>query len=407
MTPIQLDRYAEVMVWAMQRSRLKAGPHAVYQPGDIVVLRYNQLANSLAERVYRLLLRKKLHVVLRPIVDYRMEAIRYEASDDEQLGYTGSWETDMYRQAHGNIFLYAPESLTYMKDCDTRKQGIAAKALKEIFDIRRARETMGLYGWTLCFVPTDALASQARMSLEEYTHQVVKACYLDDEDPVGRWASTMEKIDRINAWLTDMPIEYVHVKSDDGETDLKVWIGEQRRWIGMEGQNMPSFEVFVSPAAGRAEGRYHSNEPSFRDGHYVQDVRLTFRDGQVVEATAAAEQEFVRTMVGLDEGSKTIGEFSLTDKRFSEITKFMASILYDENVGGDHGNCHIAIGNAYRESFSGDLAAMTPALADQLKFSRSAIHWDLVTTAPRTVTAHLWDGTDVVIYRDGMFTLPM
>ena len=44
------------------------------------------------------------------------------------------------------------------------------------------------------------------------------------------------------------------------------------------------------------------------------------------------------------ENADKVGEFSLTDKRHSRITKFMATTLFDENMGGEFGNTHIALG---------------------------------------------------------------
>ena len=34
----------------------------------------------------------------------------------------------------------------------------------------------------------------------------------------------------------------------------------------------------------------------------------------------------------------------MTDARLSRIDRFMASTLYDENVGGPFGNTHLAVG---------------------------------------------------------------
>ena len=54
------------------------------------------------------------------------------------------------------------------------------------------------------------------------------------------------------------------------------------------------------------------------------------------------------------EGADRVGEFSLTDRRFSRITRFMAQTLYDENVGGAFGNTHIALGRSYQDAYAGD-----------------------------------------------------
>ena len=92
------------------------------------------------------------------------------------------------------------------------------------------------------------------------------------------------------------------------------------------------------------------------------------------------------------EQRRQIGEFSLTDKRFSRITKFMGETLYDENAGGPNGNFHIALGSSYHDAFDGDAAGKSKEHWQNLGFNDSAIHTDLVSTTPRTVTATLKDG---------------
>lgn len=82
----------------------------------------------------------------------------------------------------------------------------------------------------------------------------------------------------------------------------------------------------------------------------------------------------------------------------------MADILFDENFGGDHGNCHIAIGSAYSDTFSGDQKKLTPARKKALGFNDSALHWDLINTEQKVVTATLKNGQRKVIYEKGCFT---
>ena len=71
------------------------------------------------------------------------------------------------------------------------------------------------------------------------------------------------------------------------------------------------------------------------------------------------------------ENADKVGEFSLTDRRFSRITRFMAETLYDENVGGPFGNTHIALGNSYHDCYAGDPAAVAPEEWERLGFNES------------------------------------
>ena len=109
----------------------------------------------------------------------------------------------------------------------------------------------------------------------------------------------------------------------------------------------------------------------------------------------------------MDKGACRVGEFSLTDKRFSRINRFMANTLYDENYGGRYGNCHLAVGDSYSDTYDGNPAELTKETKRKLGFNDSALHWDLVNTEKKTVTAYLKNGKRVLIYENGMFTLPL
>ena len=82
----------------------------------------------------------------------------------------------------------------------------------------------------------------------------------------------------------------------------------------------------------------------------------------------------------------------------------MANTLYDENFGGPNGNCHVAVGSSYSDTFAGDPAELTTERKIQLGYNDSALHWDLVNTEPKRVRAHLADGREVTIYDNGQFT---
>lgn len=198
-----------------------------------------------------------------------------------------------------------------------------------------------------------------------------------------------------------MKVKYLHVESDT--IDLEVTPGEKRQWIGISGRNIPSFEIFVSPDWRGTRGKYHADQPSYRSGNRVEGVKLEFHRGKVTKATAATGQKFVKNQLQIDKGADKMGEFSLTDKRFSKITRFMANTLFDENYGGKHGNCHIALGSSYSNAYAGDSKRLNRKLKQELGFNESALHWDLVNTEKKRVTAHLQTGKTVTIYENGRF----
>jgi len=263
------------------------------------------------------------------------------------------------------------------------------------------REAKGYFGWCLCMLPTPALARHAGISLKQYTSQMIRACYLDRADPVLEWNHIYQKAKTIKNWLNNLKIERIHVEAEN--IDLQMTPGRRRKWIGISGHNIPSFEIFISPDWRGTEGVYYANQPSFRSGNQVDGVRLTFRKGNVVEVKSKRGEAFVKKQVAMDEGAKRVGEFSLTDKRFSRIDRFMASTLYDENFGGPFGNCHLALGASYSDTYDGDPGTLNKDRKKKLGLNDSALHWDLVNTEKKTVTAQLASGKKVVIYENGMF----
>jgi len=291
--------------------------------------------------------------------------------------------------------------LTHLSKIDPARIGKVLIARKPLRDILEKREREGVHGWTLCTLPTQELAAQARTTPELYTEQIIRACYLDRKDPVAKWKAIRQEATAIKQWLEDLKTAFIHCESEN--CDLTITLGEHRRWAGISGHNIPSFELFVSPDWRGTEGTYYANLPSYRSGNYVEKVRLTFIRGVAVEIRAETGEAFAVQQLQMDRGASRIGEFSLTDKRFSRIDRFMADTLFDENFGGEHGNCHIAVGASYTDTYTGNLSTMNGALKRRLGFNDSALHWDLVNTENKVVTAHLKTGKRIVIYENGNF----
>jgi aminopeptidase len=298
----------------------------------------------------------------------------------------------LHENLNGAMHLLAPENLTHLSGIDPKRIATAALARKPLRDILVRREEAGDFGWTLCLYPTPELARKAGMTNREYAAQVTGACFLRETDPVAKWRALYEEANAIKNWLNALPISRLRIESDN--VDLTVTPGESRRWLGLSGHNIPSFEIFTSPDWRGTSGRYFADQPSYRSGNYVHGVRLTFKEGQVTDIAADQGEEFVRKQLAMDAGASRLGEFSLTDRRFSKIDRFMANTLYDENFGGPNGNCHVAVGSSYSDTFAGDPAELTTERKIQLGYNDSALHWDLVNTEPKRVRAHLADGRE-------------
>ncbi len=391
----QLERYADVLIWGLRTAR-----EGKFAKNDIVMIQYERPAAALMEIVFGKLLDMGISPVQRMGFTCELEHIFYKRANPQQLVFVAPGDKELIENLNGRIFLRAPESLTHLSDIDPSRMGkmlVARKFLREIMD---RRENQGVYAWTLCTFPTEALAKSAGLSLKQYTNQIIKACYLDKSDPVKEWSRIYGEMAVIKKWLNSLKIDYLHIESDN--IDLKVTPGEKRTWIGISGHNIPSFEIFTSPDWRGTEGTYYADQPSFRTGNYVEGVRLNFKKGSAVKVEAKKGHEFTVKQLKMDSGANKVGEFSLTDRRFSRIDRYMADTLYDENYGGRYGNCHIAVGSSYAETYA-DKVEKTKEFKREKGYNDSALHWDLVNTEKKTVTARLATGENLIIYDSGIF----
>jgi aminopeptidase len=253
----------------------------------------------------------------------------------------------------------------------------------------------------LCLYPTEELASHAGLTRDKSSEQIVRACSLPKPDPVSWWKTIYQEAQTIKKWLNSMKVDYYTVES--ANVNLKVVPGRLRKWVGISGHNIPSFELFLSPDWRGTEGSFYADQPTYRSGNYVKGIRLEFKNGSVVKANAEEGEDFLKQQIRMDSGAGRLGEFSLTDKRFSKISTFMANTLYDENYGGVSGNCHIALGASYSDTYAGDPKELDAEKKKELGFNDSALHWDLVNTEKKRVTAQLNSGKPHVIYENGKF----
>jgi aminopeptidase len=398
---VVLERYAQLLV------EFALGHGNGIQPGDVVQINGTDACKPLYVESCKAVWRAGGHVIhaYRPSEDEADDVRRsfYEMASDEQINFLPEAHArGLVDQVDHDLVLYSPSIPRSLDGIDPSRQMAHELARKPVRDWEQEKENRGEYSWTVASYGTPGMAAEAEMSLEQYWQQIIKACFLDQEDPVTRWRQVRSTIGDTRERLNSLPVERMHVEGPDA--DLWIGLGDQRRWQDGVGANMPSFELFTSPDWRGTEGWIRFSEPLYAFGSLITGVELEFRGGRVAKAIAAENEPLLHEMITTENADK-VGEFSLTDARLSPIDRFMADTLYDENVGGPYGNTHLALGNAYQDTYVGDPASLTPEDWERLGFNESAIHTDIVSTADRTVTAVLRDGSERVIYADGQFQL--
>ncbi|QJB57319.1 aminopeptidase [Pseudodesulfovibrio sp. zrk46] len=395
---VDIENYAEVLFWALNESRQEP-----LKNRDVVLIRYDIPGLALAEAVYTRLMDAHLMPVPIAMPTPYMEMERYLNSSYGQLLFQPPGQAEMYSQAAGVITILAPEDLTHLQTVDPRTIAEARKADGVNRSILERRKNTRALGWTTCVYPTKALAEASGMSLEDYAYALQRACWLNMPDPLKEWKRIQREVGDICNWLDAMDIKSLRVESED--VNLKVPIGDNRRFVGVSGANIPGYEIYFAPDARGVEGTYYADQASLRYGHLVIGASIDFSDGIAARVEAERGQVFLQNQLYSDSGARRVGEFSLTDKRFSRVDQFMAHTLLDENYGGANGNCHLALGGSVLESFTGPVEMLTAELAYELGFNSSEMHWDLVNTQPKRVTAMLAEGRPRLIYENGTFKI--
>lgn len=327
-----------------------------------------------------------------------------ENGSDEQVGFFASsyWQGIVDAVDH-ILFIIAEPDIHVFEGLPSARISRMNSARAPYMAMREKKEQAGKLSWTLCLYGTQSMADEAGLSQEEYWEQIIEACYLREEDPVKKWKQVQQEIETIKDKLDALPIENLFIKGDD--IDLTIQIGDNRKWLSGGGKNIPSFEIFTSPDWRGTNGHISFNQPLYYSGKRIAAVSLTFKDGVIVNASATENEDALKEMIAQENADK-VGEFSLTDKRHSRITKFMATTLFDENMGGAYGNTHIALGNAYKDTYPGDMSAVTDEQWAEMGYnSCPKVHTDIISTTNRTVTALLKDGWEKIIYQDGEFRL--
>lgn len=390
-----LKNYADVLI----NSALNSGEGI--KKGEVVRLLVPDIAKPLARELQNTVLRAGAHPMLQ-LLPTEFDKDYFELASKEQLTFfPKKYIKERVNLVDHQVIVIADPDPFELKDVDPKKFIMARDAKKDYRDWLDDKESQGKFTWTIALWGVPAKAKIVGLSLKEYWDQIIQACFLDKDEPLKEWAHIFKMQKEIKEELNSRSIEWLEIKGPD--IDLRVKLGANRIWNGGSGRNIPSFEFFTSPDWRSTEGWVEFNQPLYRYGNVIEGIRLEFTAGLVSKATAKKGNKFLQEMLKSKNANK-IGEYSLTDKRMSRITHVMAETLFDENIGGPFGNTHLAVGKAYKDCFRGDPGKVSKKEWEEMGFNDSAEHTDIVSTTDRIVTATMTDGSQEVIYQDGMFT---
>lgn len=347
------------------------------QPDDKVLLGGSINAMPLIEETYRQILRAGGHPLLR-LEDDALTEIYFQESSDEQLQHIPEPLKLILETYDCMINIRGTNNTRALSAIDPSRQQLARSAQSSLMETYMKRSAAGDFRWVGTLFPTNAHAQEADMSLTDFEDFVYSACHADKEDPVAEWLAVRTEQQRLVDWLAGK--NQVIVKGPNADLQLSI---AGRTFINSDGKrNMPSGEIFTGPVETSANGWVRFTYPAIVSGREVSGVELRFEEGQVVEASAQKNEEFLLKNLDTDPGARFLGEFAIGTNY--GIDRFTKSILYDEKIGG---TIHMALGRGYPETGSKNV---------------SAIHWDMI--CDMRDGSQIWVD-DELFYKNGDFVI--
>ena len=288
---------------------------------------------------------------------------------EEQFSAHAAVELKRMQQMDAYIALRGSDNIFETSDVPSEKVQLVARVMKPVLD-HRVNDTK----WVVLRWPTSAMAQQAGMSTEKFEDFYFDVCTLDYSRMIPGMRALKKVMDE-----TDR----VHIKGPG--TDLQFSIkGIGSRECGGQ-RNIPDGEVFSCPVKDSVEGYVQYNAPTVYLGTSFDGIRLGFKRGRIVEATAStpASTKRLNEILDSDPGARYIGEFAIGFN--PHIREPMRDILFDEKIAGSF---HFTPGQAYEGVGNGN---------------KSQVHWDMVCIQrPDYGGGEIWfDGK--LIRKDGLF----
>jgi len=337
-------------------------------------------------------------------VDQHVRRAMIELGPDEALQHTPEWLQERARSLEGNASLATtgdpePDLLS-----DLPGERVGKARMKEIAEIVMPLFQARTLNWSGVAYPNEGWAEEVfgEPDLERLWERVAFCVRLDEDDPVQAWKDHIDKLSRRARTLDELKIDTLHYTGPG--TELTVGLLEESRWKGGDSvtaagipyvANMPTEEVFTTPAMYRTEGVVRSTRPLELNGQVIRGLEVRFEQGRIVDVQAEHGADVVRGQIELDEGAPYLGEVALVDggSRVGQTGIVFSDTLFDENA-----TCHIAYGGGYTE-------ALSDPKADGANVN-STVHTDFMIGGPEvSVDAITRDGRTVPLLRDDVWQL--
>ncbi|MDG2201016.1 MAG: aminopeptidase [Phycisphaerales bacterium] len=307
------------------------------------------------------------HVALR---NSRINRALIESAADTQLETWSEHDLERMKSMQAYIGLRGGHNINELSGVPTdRMQAYGRLYGKPVHLQQRVRNTK----WCVLRWPTPAMAQLAQTNTEAFEDFYFDVCTLDYQRmgaACDKLAARMNNTDRVRI-------------QGPGDTDLSFSIKDIPAIPCCGEKNIPDGECYTAPVRDSVNGVIHYNTPTIYQGTSFKNIRLTFENGCIVDATSEQNNDRLQEIFDTDEGARYVGEFAIGFNPY--VLEPMMDILFDEKIAG---SLHFTPGQAYEEADNGN---------------RSDIHWDLVLIQREDYGGGTITFDDEVIRENGIF----
>lgn len=337
----------------------------------------------------------------------------FDEKDLENTQFYNKKIFDEYAKKNGAILmLYADESGA-MKDIDEKKLSISAKISRTTRPFYKKMQNNGQIAWCIASVATKTWANKIfpneKNNVEKLWNKIFKCCLIDESNPITSWNQKLSLLEAKSNILNQIQLKELHYKNNLG-TDLTVTLSNKHIWASGGEQlpdgrnyvaNIPTEEVFTTPNKFGTNGVVYSSKPLVYNGGIIDDMKLVFKEGKVVEATSKSNQELLDSIITSHENMNYLGEIALVDydSPISNSGIIFYETLYDENA-----SCHLALGSGFKTCIKNGVDLNDQNL-EEIGFNKSDGHVDfMIGTKDLQIIGKTIDDKEIIIFENGNFS---
>ena len=322
------------------------------------------LVRKIAEHAYK----EGASIVTPLFTDSDITLSRFKYAPDESFDSATDWLFNGMGEAFDNNtarMAIAGDDPMLLSQMDPDKVSRANKAMAKAYKPARERITEFKINWNIVSWPGSAWASRVfpELPLEEAIVKLADAIFdasrASVDDPIQAWDDHNEKLRIKTNWLNEK--NFAALQYNGPNTNLRVGLADEHEWMGGASKaqngiicnpNIPSEEVFTTPHAYKVDGTVSSTKPLSYQGTLIDNIKVTFKEGKIIEAHASKGEEVLQKVLKSDEGASRIGEVALVphSSPISQSGIIFYNTLFDENAAS-----HIALGQCYSKCFKGEL----------------------------------------------------